>query len=277
MAAIQSRTTRVALYAALVLYSVIALFPIYFALVSSLKTNQGIFIHPFSLPTSFEAENFVRAMGVGNMAVSFKNSVILTASTVIVTGMGALMASYILARFEFRLKNVIYVFFISGLMIPVQSVIIPLSFNFGRLGLYDNLAVMVLLFTAFQLPISILIITGFLKTLPKELEESAIIDGCHAGQVFRDIIFPLSLPGITTASVFNFLNVWNNLLFPLVFVRKRSLQVIAVALQSFFAERVSDYGGVMAAIVISIVPPIIAYIFLQEKVEKGMTAGAVKG
>lgn len=275
--AIQSRGTKTVLYVVLVLYAVIAFFPIYFALVSSVKTSQDIFIQPFALPSGFEANNFVRAMGVGNMGVSFWNSVILTASTVVLTGLCSLMAGFILSRFTFRIKNIVYVFFISGLMIPVQSVIIPLSFNFGRFGLYDNLLVMVLLFTAFQLPISVLIVTGFLQSLPSELEESAVIDGCTAGNIFRQIILPLSLPGLTTASVFNFLSVWNNLLFPLVFLRARSLQVIAVSLQAFFAERVSDYGGVMAAIVISILPPIIAYIFLQEKVERGMTAGAVKG
>jgi raffinose/stachyose/melibiose transport system permease protein len=275
--AIQTRSQKTVLYAILVLYSVIAFFPIYFALVSSVKTSQEIFTTPFSLPAGFEVENFIRAMGVGNMGVSFGNSVILTAATVLLTGLCSLMAGFILARFTFRIKNIVYVFFISGLMIPIQSVIIPLSFNFGRFGMYDNMLVMVLLFTAFQLPISILIVTGFLQSLPSELEESAIIDGCNAGNIFTQIILPLSLPGLTTASVFNFLSVWNNLLFPLVFLRRRNLQVIAVSLQAFFAERVSDYGGVMAAIVISILPPIIAYIFLQEKVERGMTAGAVKG
>jgi raffinose/stachyose/melibiose transport system permease protein len=277
VAAVQSKHTQIALYTALGLYAVIAFFPIYFALVSSVKESQDIFLNPFGLPDSFEIENFARALSVGNIATAFRNSVILTSATVLLTGIGSAMAGFVLARFDFGLKNVIYIFFIAGLMIPVQSVVIPLSFNFGRLGLYDNMVVMILLFTAFQLPISVFIVTGFLKSIPRELEESAVIDGCHAGQVFRRIILPLSLPGVTTASVFNFLSVWNNLLFPLVFVRKQNLQVIALALQSFFAERVSDYGGVMAAIVISILPPIIAYVVLQEKVEKGMTAGAVKG
>lgn len=110
-----------------------------------------------------------------------------------------------------------------------------------------------------------------------ELEESAMIDGCTPFRIYSSIILPLSKPAIVTASIFNFINIWNNLLFPLVFITDKDKQVISYGLLSFFSQWKSDYGGVMAAITISIIPSFIVYIFLQEKVEQGMTAGAVKG
>ncbi len=264
-------------YAVMSVYLVIAIFPIYFALISSVKESKDIFLSPFSLPSELHFENFVRAIKIGNIGISFRNSVILSGGSIIVIVFAGSLAAYILARFNFKAKNGLLVFFISGMMIPMQSVIIPLSYVFGKFGIHNNYMVMILLFTAFNLPITIFIINGFLRTIPSEIEEAAVIDGSGAFRIFSQIIFPISLPAISTAAIFNFINIWNNLLFPLVFITRRDLQVIALALQSFFAERVSDYGGVMAAIVLSILPPMIAYIFFQEKVEKGMTSGAVKG
>ena len=135
----------------------------------------------------------------------------------------------------------------------------------------------VLLFAAFQIPITIFLLNGFMKGIPVELEEAAIIDGCTHFEVFWKVIIPLSTPAIVTAAIFNFLSIWNNLLFPLVFISKKNLQVMSIGLLSFFAEMTSDYGGVMAAIVVAMVPPLLAYILLQEKVEKGLMAGSIKG
>ncbi len=265
------------IYILLFIYLIIAVFPVYFALISSVKDNISIFKFPFSFPKEFHFDNFSRALQVGKIDLAFRNSLILTGFTMALTGFIGTMSAYIFARFKFRIKNILFVFVIAGMMIPIQSTIIPLSFTFGKFGINNNYPVLILLFSGFQLPITVFIITSFLISIPSELEEAAVIDGCNAGTIFFRIIFPLSVPAISTASVFNFINVWNNLLFPLVFISKKNLQVIALALQSFFAERVSDYGGVMAAIVIAIIPTIVMYIFLQEKVEKGITAGAVKG
>jgi raffinose/stachyose/melibiose transport system permease protein len=268
---------KVIYYIIMFAFSVVTLFPIYFAIISSFKNDMDIFLSPFSLPEGFKFSNYVRAFKIGNIGMCFINSLILTAGTVIITGLTGTLASYILAKFKFKIKNLIFVFFVAGMMIPIQTTIIPLAYTFGGMGLSNNYAVLILLFCAFQLPVTVFIVTGFQKSIPSEIEEAAVIDGCNPWQVFFNTIVPLSLPAISTASVFNFLFAWNNLLFPLVFISDKRMQVIALGLQSFFAEMTSDYGGVMAAIVISIMPPILAYIALQDKVEKGLTAGAVKG
>jgi raffinose/stachyose/melibiose transport system permease protein len=271
------RAKRVIFYGCLALYSILCMYPIYFCLISSLKPNSEIFISPYSLPKSLELGNYVRAWEIGHIGRYFVNTVFLTACTIVLAGFVAALAGYVIARFLFSLKQMIFVYFIAGLMIPAQSTIIPLAYIFGKLSLNDNYAVMILLFTAFSIPMTVFILTGFMKSVPMELEEAAIMDGCGPFKVFWNIIFPMSMPAIATVSIFNFIQTWNNLLFPLTFIRKESLNMISIGLISFFSERTDDYGGVMAAAIVTMLPPLIAYILLQEKVEKGLTAGAVKG
>ena len=274
---LETRKSKIIKYIILVMLSLMVVFPLYFAILSSLKTGMEIFTKPFHFPEKIATDTYPRAIQVGNIGVCFLNSVFVTAATMIVTGLFGTMASYVLARCKFKSQAFWYTLFVAGLMIPIQSVIIPLSYTFGKIHLHDSYTMLILLYSAFQLPMTIFITTNFLKGIPFELEEAATIDGCSKTRTFFQIIVPLSIPGITTSSVFAFLGAWNNLIFPLIFVSKKSMQVIAIGLQAFFAQRVSDYGGVMAAIIISIAPPILAYVFLQEKVEKGMVAGAVKG
>lgn len=264
-------------YVLMISLALISLFPIYFAFISSVKVDQEVFAQPF-LPTADpQFSNFVRAMDVGNIGQSMINTIFVTMSTVVITIFTSALAGYILAKYHFKIKSAIYSFFLAGMMVPIQTVIIPLSFYLGYFKLFDNYLVLILLFSAFQIPMSIFIITGFMKSMPNELEEAAIIDGSTETETFFKIILPLSAPALASTAIFAFINIWNNLLFPLIFIRSKSKQLIALSLQAFFGERSSDYGGVMAAIVISILPTVITYILLQEKVEKGLTAGAVKG
>jgi raffinose/stachyose/melibiose transport system permease protein len=170
-----------------------------------------------------------------------------------------------------------YLLFIMGMMIPLQSTMIPLAFNIGKFGLKDNFIALILVSSAYSISMTVFILTGFMKSIPDALEESAIIDGCNVFQVFTKIIIPISMPAVATASIFNFLNTWNNLLFPLLFISDNDKMPISYGLLAFRGEKVGDFGGLMAAIITTIIPPLLAYVILQEKVEKGLTAGAVKG
>ena len=268
---------RIIQYFVLIIFLVISLYPIYFSIISSLKSSNEIFLNPFSFPTNPQVSNYINAFTNGNIGMYFKNSLILTGLTLAVLFFVGTLASYVLARFKFKMRTIIFTMFISGMMIPIQSVIIPLSYLLGVLNLKNNYLVLILIYAAFQLPITIFIITGFIKSLPKEIEEAAVMDGCGAFQVYWKIIVPLVIPGIVTALIFDFLNIWNNLLFPLVFISDPKQQVISMGLLSFSSMYTADYGGLMAGIVISIIPPVIIYMLLQEKVVKGITAGGVKG
>lgn len=275
--AYKSRLFTTIKYLFLSIMTIVCLYPIYFAVISSFKSTMEIMNSKFALPKHFGIDNYIKAWKIGNMGNYFINSLALTVISMFLLIITGALAAYVISRFKFRFQGLIYTFFISGLMIPMQSTIIPLAFDLGTFGLKNNYPVLTLLFVAFNIPITIFILTAFMKSIPKELEEAAIIDGCSAIQVFMHVIMPMSVPAIVTASVFNFINVWNNLLFPLVFISDKNKQVISFGLLSFFSEWQSDYGGVMAAITLAIIPPFIAYIFLQKKVEQGLTAGAVKG
>ena len=264
-------------YVFLLLVAFVCIFPIYFAVVSSFKSTSEIFSSMFSLPGAVSLKNYIMAWETGNLGRYFINTIYLTGIALVILVIVGSMAAYVLSRYEFKLQNAVLMFFVSGMMIPMQSVIIPLAFDLGAFNIRNSYTVLVLLYVAFQLPMTIFIFNGFMKSIPYELEEAARMDGCSAGGVYAKIILPLSVPAIVTATIFNFINVWNNLLFPLVFITDKNKQVISYGLLTFFSQWKSDYGGVMAAITLTIVPSLLIYIFLQEKVEQGMTAGAVKG
>lgn len=268
---------RIAYYVFMGIVAIINIFPIYFALISSVKKNTEIFNKPFTPTVAPQFANFPRAIEIGNIGSSFFNTIFVTVLAVLIAMLAGAMASYILAKFTFKGKSGLYAFIVAGMMIPIQTIIIPLAFYLGKLGLFDNYPTLILLFAAFQIPMTVFIVTGFLKSFPHEIEEAAVIDGASHFKTFFRIVMPLTAPALASASIFNFINIWNNLLFPLIFIRTPEKQLLALSLQSFFAERGSDYGGVMAAIVISITPTIVAYVLMQEKVEKGLMAGAVKG
>lgn len=270
-------TKNIFLYTFLIFYSILSIFPFCFTLISSFKTDQDIFFRPFSLPEQLTLDNYIRAWGTANMGTYFINSLVLSFSVCLILIITCSMAAYALAKFEFALKKKLFLFFLAGLMIPIQSTILPLAFNIGRLGIHNSVISVILIISAFQIPINILIFTGFISAIPEELEEAAVIDGCSVSYVFSRIILPLSVPAIVTVTIMNFLAAWNNLLIPLVFISKDSLKPIAIGLLSFFGEKQSDYSGIMAAVVLSCIPPFVVYALATDKIEKGLTAGAVKG
>jgi raffinose/stachyose/melibiose transport system permease protein len=268
---------QIVMYAILLVLAVICLYPLYFSIISSLKDNAAIFMTPFSLPAQWRFGNYVFAWKQGHIGTYFFNSVFLTVVSVVSTAFFSIMGANVLARFEFKWNPLIYIFIGAGMMIPAQSTIIPLAYIFGKLGLTNNYLVMILLFTAFNIPMTVFILTGFMKSIPRELEEAAVIDGCSNWRGLFKIMVPMSAPAIASASIFNFILIWNNLLFPLMFLSKDSLKTLPIGLLNFYGFFTQEYAGTMAAINITIIPIMVVYILLQEKVEKGLTAGALKG
>jgi len=265
------------MYVFLIIYAFITLFPVYFTIISSLKTDFDIFYKPFSLPEKLSFENYARAWKMSNFSGYFMNSIIFALSTCIILIFVSSMASYVLVKFGFSWRSKLLLYFLIGMMIPSQSVIVPLAYDIGKIGIKDSMTMVILMMVAFGIPQNILIYTGFMQSVPDELEEAAIIDGGGVFDVFTKIILPLSIPATITVTIINFLGVWNNFLLPLVFINKNDLQPIATGLLSFFGERRSDYSGVMAAIVISCSLPFLVYVFASDKIEKGLLEGGIKG
>lgn len=264
-------------FAIFVIVALINIYPLVFSIFCSFKGNLEIFSSFTSLPKRLRFENYITAWKVGNIGRYFLNTIILSVGTLVIAGLFGAMASYVLAKFRFRGKSKIYLLFISGMMIPIQAVLIPLSYIFGKLGIMNNYPVLILLYSAFCFPMTVLVLTGFMNGIPTELEEAMVIDGASIFQVFFKMILPLSVPGIVSVSIFNFIQVWNNLLFPLIFISDKNKGTISMGLLAFFGEYSTDYSSSMAGICLTTIPVIIAYVFFQEKIENGLMSGAIKG
>jgi len=267
---------KVIAYTFLIIMAVIFVMPMLFTIISSLKTKLDIFSDPFALPKNPQWSNYVIAWKDANMSAYFINSVIQSGSTVILTSLISTMAAYALARFDFKLNKVLVLVFMLGMMVPMHTILVPVSYIIGLFNLKNNIFALVLVYVAFNLPFSIMVMITFMKGVNRSLEEAAIIDGANYFQIYSKIVIPLTLPAISTISIFNFMGAWNNILFPLLFINDKRLRPISLGLLNFNGERGSEYGLMMAGIVITVAVPLAIYLLFQEKVESGLAAGAVK-
>jgi len=267
---------KVIAYTFLIIMAIIFVMPMLFTIISSLKTKLDIFSDPFALPKNPQWSNYVIAWKDANMSAYFINSVIQSGSTVILTSLISTMAAYALARFDFKLNNVLVLVFMLGMMVPMHTILVPVSYIIGLFNLKNNIFALVLVYVAFNLPFSIMVMITFMKGVNRSLEEAAIIDGANYFQIYSKIMIPLTLPAISTISIFNFMGAWNNILFPLLFINDKRLRPISLGLLNFNGERGSEYGLMMAGIVITVAVPLAIYLLFQEKVESGLAAGAVK-
>ncbi len=263
-------------YVFLIVMAALFILPMVFTLLASLKDNRTIFSDPFGLPEVFRFENYITAWREANMSRYFINSILISLATVIVLALVCSMAAFVISRFRFKGGKALLLFFMIGMMIPMHTILVPVAYMIGIMDMKNNLAVLVLLYVAFNIPFSVMVLSNFMNGISASLEEAAIIDGAGYFQIYWNVAMPLSIPAISTISIFNFLAAWNNVLFPLLFINDRKLKPIALGLLNFSGERGSDYGPMMAAIAITVFIPLLIYLLFQEKVESGLTAGAVK-
>ncbi|MBP1992105.1 carbohydrate ABC transporter permease [Paenibacillus eucommiae] len=261
----------------LVVYALVTIYPLLWLFISSFKSNQDFFGKPFSLPSVWKFDNYTRAWEVAGIGTAFLNSVIVTLCAVALTLLIAALAAYILSRLEFRLKGPIMSLFVLGMLIPIHSTLVPLFIMMKKMHILDTYAALILPYTAFQLPIAIFVIAAYLMSIPKEVEEAAMIDGNGYWGIFFRVIFPLSIPAMATVAILAFLRFWNDFAFALVFINKQALKTLPLSLAVFSDGYGTDYSLTMAAMSIAVIPTIIIYLIFQEQIMKGMVAGAVKG
>lgn len=267
-----------AIYAAIaLLFFFIFLYPIYFTVVSSFKSNNEIWNTMFALPTAIEWSNYISAVFDIQILRSVANSFLFSIGATVVIVVVVTMASYVISRNTLPGSKLLRLYYMLGMMIPAYGMLIPIVQMFTRLGLRDQYWPMILLYAGINFPMSFFLITNYINGLSREIDEAAAIDGCGLfGTVFR-IIFPIAMPGISTAAIISFLAVYNELIFANTLLQKKSMMTISVTLLSLRGERFTSWGPMFASIVLSIVPILIVYILFQNKVESGMTAGAIKG
>lgn len=261
----------------LVALLVVALLPIVWLIISSFKTNLEISTNPFSFPASPQWQNYVNAFQMGDLARLFLNSVIIAAGAVALNVIVCALAGFVLSREHFKGRDAIHGVLTAGILIPIIAFLVPYFSMMTKLHLLDTHIALILAYGSVNIPVSIFIITAAMKSIPKELEEAAIIDGCSFFQRFSKVVFPLSQSSLVTAGTFCFIYAWNE--FQLAFLLTRSVasRTIQLGIRYFTSQFITDYGSMYAALVVSMLPSIIAYIFLHNKIVGGLTAGAVKG
>ncbi|MDR9852171.1 carbohydrate ABC transporter permease [Paenibacillus sp. VCA1] len=258
-------------------YAALTLYPLYWLFISAFKTNEDFFRHPYALPHVWMKENMVRAWELGKMGRAMMNSGLVTVSAVILTLLLGILAGYVLSRFEFRLKKLVMGLFLIGMLIPIHSTLVPLFLMMKNIGLLDTYGALILPYTAFELPITVFLAIGFMASIPREIEEAAMIDGSGWWRIFGRIIFPLCTPIVATISILAFLRFWNDFSFALVFINSQSLKTLPLSLSLFSDGFGTDYGLTMGAMAIAVIPTIVIYLIMQERIMKGMVAGSIKG
>ena len=268
---------RVVTYAFAILWALVTLVPLVTTLLSSFKSNSDIYGGSLLLPTEWLFSNYVEAVVGAGILNSVMNSLILGLGTTLVVLAISLLASYILARQTFFFIKPVYLFFLTGLMLPVHATIIPISKIAASLKATDNYVFIILVYAAFQLPQAIFLVTGFISGISRELDEAAIIDGCSLpGTLFR-IIAPVSAPILSTVAILSFIYGYSELVFSVILLNDKTKFPVSRALMFFTGERVTRMGPVFASIIIAVLPMVILYILFHEKVQKGLIAGSVKG
>ena len=252
------------------------LVPIVIMIMAAFKTTGEIYASPFALPKTWSLTNLHTIWRETAFPRYLANSLMVTVSSVVLILTVSYMAAYALARYSFRGNALLYLFFLSGLMVPLKLAIIPLFIQLTSIGLIDSHAGLVLVYTAMGLPSAIFIMTGFLRTLPGELEDQARIDGASEGRIMVSIMLPLSKPALVIAGIHNAVPIWNDFFFPLVFIQNDRLKTLPQGLTIFMGEFNTDWGVLFAGLTLSALPITLLYVLLSRQFISGLTSGAVK-
>lgn len=264
-------------FALAIFYLIVSFMPFIFMVLNSFKEKfemltKGV----FNLPDSLNFANYTEVL-TGGFSKYFMNSVIVLTISLLLLLFIAACASYPLARFKFKLANPIYAGIVACMSIPVHITLIPVFKMSRATGLYDSIWALIGPYIAFAVPISVFILTSFMKGIPREIEESAEIDGCGKIQMFFSIILPLAKPGLATLAIYNGVNMWNEFSFAYTLTQSSENRTLPLAIWEFQGQYSMNTPMIMAVLTLTLLPMIVMFIIFQDKLVKGMTAGAVKG
>lgn len=267
----------IAMFAVTLALAILFCFPIYFSVISAFKSNGEILRDAVAFPTSFYTDSFVYLWTKTRFPAAMLNSAILTLTSIAFMVLLIPMAAYAIERTGKKWTNAIYVYYLAGMMIPFQVYMIPLFKEMKAFGLYGTLTAPILIYISGSVGMGVLLYTSFIKGIPAEIEEAAAIDGCSRMRIFWQIVFPLLGPCTASMVVLQGLGIWNDFLMPSLILPSNKAKTMIVEIFKFVGELASQWDMVFAGTVISIVPVLIAFIFLQKYFVKGIAAGATKG
>lgn len=259
-------------------WAFIQIYPLFWLLLFSFKSNDEIFGgNIMGIPHKWLISNYVTALTSGNVFRYFLNSVIVTGITIIISSALIASASYAIARMKWKLSKPVLFIFLMGMMIPINATLLPIFLILQKVKLLNTYLALILPYIAFALPMGIFILTSFMISIPRELEEAAFIDGCNVYQVFIKIIIPIVRPALATIAIFTYLSSWNELMFANTFINDEVKKTLTVGIMSLSGQYLTNWGPIGAGLVIATVPTIVIYALLSEQVQQSLVAGAIKG
>lgn len=271
------KRSTVATYAILIAWCVVVLFPLYTMLINSVKPQREIFRNPFLPHWPITFDGFQTVWNDGRFDLYFRNSIFVTlVSLTLIILLGSL-AAYALAMWRSRWSMLIYVFFIAGLMIPIRLGTINIFQIIQSMGLTDSIFSLIPVYVAMGLPISVFVLTTFIRGLPADLIDAAHVDGAGELRIYRSVIMPLIRPAVATVVIFNLIPVWNDLWFPLIFIRAENQRTVILGVSLLFGQYQTNWTRILSALSMAAIPILILYLLMSKQFIKGLTAGAVKG
>jgi raffinose/stachyose/melibiose transport system permease protein len=274
---VESRFTMIVTYVVLAIGAAIALFPIALLVINSVKPAAAIVVSPLSLPTTIQWENFAHAWRDAHFSQTFVNSAVLTALTIALVCTTGSLTAYVLARRKIKSWKIWTFYLMATTTAPIQLFLFPLYFGFARLGLVNNPPAVSLIYTALYSPFAIMLLRTYFLAVPRELEEAALVDGASHWQVFTQVMLPIVSPGILTVALIIGLYSWNEFLIATTFLQKQDSVTAVVAFFLLSGQYTSDWGEIMAAALIIVLPVVVLFLFMQRRFIEGMAGGSVKG
>ena len=265
------------LYLVLILYAFSILYPIGIMALTSLKQNKEIFKNPYGPPKVLSLNNYVSLATHSHYVIYFRNSIVVTGLSLFVIVLVGALASFVLAKYTFFLHKFVYLYLIAGLMIPIRLGTINILVLSLKLGIFDNIASLILVNIASGIPFAVLVLTGFFREVPDEIVNSSRIDGCSEFQIFSRIVMPLAKPAVVAVAIVYFIPIWNDFWFPLILIRSDAMKTVPLATALLFGQYQTNFGLVFATLTLASLPVILFYLVLSRQFTKGITAGALIG
>ncbi len=272
------RTVQVVLvHGALILYTIIALFPILLVVMNSFKARAAIFNTPYAIPSveNFDPVGYTTVFARASFPNYFLNSIIVTVGALILIFFFGTMAAHALAEYDFRGNGIMGLYLSLGIMIPIRLGTVSILRLTKALGLIDTLWALILVYTAMGLPLAIFVLTQFMRQIPRDLKDAARVDGASEYRVYWMMV-PLIRPAIGTVMVFNMIPIWNDLWFPLILAPSDRNKTVTLGVQAFLGQYVNDWNAVLASLTLAAIPVVILYIVFSRQLIQGLTSGAVK-
>lgn len=264
-------------YSILSLWSILVILPIWVMVINSFKARLDIYSDPFGLPVIWDLSSYGTLFKSSHLLIYFSNSLIVTLVSITFILLFGSLASYSIANWKHRFSNWAYLFFIAGLLVPLRIGSINLIQLIKDLNLLNTYISLFPVYIAMGLPMAIFILTRFIKEIPKELTEAALIDGATRFKVFTSIIIPLIRPALGTVAIINLVFIWNDLWFPLLFISRESQKTLILGVTRLFGQYQTDWSRVLAVLTLSSIPIMVLYLIMSKQFIKGLTAGSVKG